>query len=60
MRWINERVRVERDKIIVKLREQGLTIEQIAAQTNLTASGVKKVIHRAGEGINKAHACPFV
>ena len=42
---MDKETKIERNKLIVRLRNEGQTIKQIAAQTNLTPAGIDRVLH---------------
>jgi len=46
-RRLNEKLRAERNELILRLKSQGLTPKQISAQVNLTFRGVQQVIYKA-------------
>ena len=45
-RWLGRKVQAERDALIVRLKRQGLTHKQIAAQDGLAIGGVNGVLAR--------------
>ena len=46
MRWLDPKTKKERDELILRLREQGLKIEQIAKQVNLSLNGTESVLYK--------------
>lgn len=41
-----------RNALILRRRQQGATLRQIASEANLTAAGVKKILDRSTNGRN--------
>ena len=51
MRRLDKKVMEQRNEIIMKLRTQGLTMKQIAAQVNLSESAVITIVAKARKKI---------